>query len=254
MARQETANTLINRVAVEVGLPAASDPLASTDEAFIQLAGLLTTCGQELVELNAWQVLRNKIDFTTSDGSLDTQLGDGVTVGVGGVYDLPADFSYMFDQTGWDQTNDWRLGGPVSAQCWAELTANTTDPIVVQFRQADNKLEVYPQPISTGQNITFEYISRYWVKEVGQSAANTDVISTGTDVVLYEPILVQKFLKVKFLEAKGFDSTIARREFENIFLGRTGRDTGAPILSTSGTRGGIHYLDGGNVRDTGYGS
>ena len=98
MARQDTANTIINRVAVEVGLTAVTDPVADADPAFKQLTGLLTAAGQELVELHQWQVLRQEYEFTTV-AATDT-----------GIYDLPADFSYMIDQSGWDQTNNVPIG------------------------------------------------------------------------------------------------------------------------------------------------
>jgi hypothetical protein len=45
MARYESANTIINDTALEVGLVPASDPFSSQDEAYIQLRGLLTSVG-----------------------------------------------------------------------------------------------------------------------------------------------------------------------------------------------------------------
>jgi len=255
MARQETANTLINRTAVEVGVRAVSDPVSSSEEVFVQLTGLLTSVGQELCELRAWQVLRQVIDFTVDTASSATQLGDGVTVGDSGTYLLPADFCYMIDQTGWDKTNETPAGGPLSAQIWTYLGASAigSPTLEIGFRQANNKLDVYPQPVPDGTNVSFEYISRNWVQQSGQTSANTDVISNGSDIVVFEPILVVKYLKVKFLEAKGFDASAARLELDTMFNARTGRDTGAPILNAGG-RSGYPYINGyRNVGDTGYG-
>jgi hypothetical protein len=63
-----------------------------------------------------------------------------------------------------------------------------------------------------------------------------------------------KFLKVKMLEAKGFDASSARLEFENIFDARTGQDEGASILSASNNSRGFPYLHPYySTGDTGYG-
>ncbi len=244
MARQETANTIINRVALEVGLSPVSDPVADSDDAFIQLTGLLNAAGQELVELRPWQVLRNEFEFTT-DSAADS-----------GVYTLPADFSYMIPQAHWDQTSNVPIGGPLSAQSWAYMEGRglASSTIYMNFRLAENKLEIYPQPPPDALAVRFEYISRYWVTESGQSAPNTDAVDAGTDTIVYEPILIQKFLKVKFLEAKGLDASAARLEFENMFLSRSGKDEGSPILSASRTRGRTPYLNSYNTLDTGFGS
>jgi hypothetical protein len=76
----------------------------------------------------------------------------------------------------------------------------------------------------------------------------------GSDIVVYEPILIQKLLKVKFLEAKGFNSESARMEFETVFLSRTGKDEGSGILSASDTHSRYPYLTPyRNMRDSGYG-
>jgi hypothetical protein len=245
MARQETANVIINRVALEVGLSPVADPVADTDGSFIQLTGLLTAAGQELVELHQWQVLRQEWEFTTAVPS-DT-----------GIYDLPADFSYMIDQAGWDKTNNYPLTGPLSAQDWSYLEGRdlVSQSIYASFRITEDKLELFPQPPADAIDLRFEYISRYWITQAGSSAPDADTITIGTDVVLYEPILIIKFLKVKFLEAKGFDSSSARLELELIFNSRTGKDKGGVILSASNSSRSYPYLNPyRNLGDTGYGS
>jgi hypothetical protein len=244
MARQETANTIINRVALEVGLLPSNDPFADTDESFLQLRGLLDAAGQELVEYFPWQVLNQVFEFTTV-AATDT-----------GTYTLPTDFSYMIDQTGWDQTNNVAIGGPLSPQDWSYLAGRdlVSQSIYASFRLNDNELDIYPQPPPDGLLIRFEYISRNWAEEQG-TGTRQDTTIQGSDLVLYEPILIVKFLKAKFLEAKGFDPSTARLEFENMFNSRTGKDTGAPILNAGRGGGGFPYLDPyRNTRDTGFGS
>ena len=98
MARYETANTIINDAALEVGLVPATDPYASQDEAFIQLRGLLTSAGRELCDMHNWSLLIENYSVTTAEG--DT-----------GDYPLPGDFNRMINQTGWDQNRHriWKV-------------------------------------------------------------------------------------------------------------------------------------------------
>ena len=243
MARYSTANDIINRVAVECGLLKDSNPVSSNDESFIQLTELFNAAGQELVELYPWQTLVKTHSITT----LATDTGD---------YTLPDDFSYMIQQTGWESTNTTPLGGPLSAQDWTYLKGRdeVSDTIYASFRLMDNKFSIFPQdPVPGGLEISFEYISRNWITEAGTGSPN-DHASQGADFVNYEAILIQKFLRVKFLSSKGFDTAAALTEFELMFNSRTGKDRGGSILSAGGDVRGYPYLSGyRNVGDTNYG-
>jgi hypothetical protein len=245
MARYENANTIINDAALEVGLLPVSDPFSSQDEAFIQLRGLLTGAGRELVDMHEWQILTGSYEITT-------QTGDS------GDYDLPDDFSRMINQTGWDQGNSLPIGGPLSAQDWAYLKgrdlASTT--IYASFRLEDGLFRVFPQPPPPDIPISFEYISNNWVQEAGGVLAPgvKDRPDTGTDIILFQPILMTKMLKMQFLGAKGFDNSAAVGEFMRIFQARTGQDAGAAILSASNRNSAFPYLDSfRNVGNTGFG-
>lgn len=242
MPRVSSANDIINRVAVEVAINTDPDPVASTDESFVQLSGLINAAGQELVELHSWQVLTNVFEFTTQNGD-------------SGTYDLPDDFNSMINQTGWDKSNRVAIGGPLSAQDWSYLDGRdlVSQSIYASFRLVDNKIDLYPQPPPEGLNIRFEYLSRNWVQEAG-SEIRKDAVSAGSDLVLLDPLLMVKFLKVKFLQAKGFDYTAASVELDNVFNSRTGKDKGAAILSASSSNRGFPYLHPYyNTSDTGYG-
>jgi len=243
MARQETAKTIINRAAAELAITASADPYSSTDEMFTQLTSLLNTAGQELVELHPWQVLREEWEFTT-DAVAD----------ITGIYDLPTDFGYMIDQAAWDKTNNVPIGGPLSGQVWSYLEGRglTTSTIYASFRLAENKLEIYPQPPPDAITLRFEYISRNWAEDSG--GTGKDWTDAQSDIVRLDPLLVQKFVKVKFLDSKGMDASAARMDFENTFNSRSGKDEGAGILSASGGRNGPHYLGWRNMPDTNYGS
>lgn len=241
MARFATANTIINRAAVECGLLKDTDPVGSLDESFVQMTELLTACGQELVELHPWEILKSPFSLTTAVG--DT-----------GDYDLPDDFSYMIDQTGWDRNNDVPVFGPLSSQDWAYLEGRNlvSQSIYASFRLAANQFSLFPQPPPADLEVNFEYLSRNWVET--PTSLRADLIENGSDIVLYEPILIVKFLVLKFKSAKGFPIEAAVMEFENMFNSRTGKDTGAPIISASNSRWIFPYIQPyRNTGDTGYG-
>lgn len=240
MPRIYTANNIINRTAVEVGLTAVTDPVSSTDDNFTQLTGLLNSAGQELVELHAWEVLEKVYSLVTSDTD-------------SGAYQLPDDWAYMIDQTGWDQSNNVPVAGPLSAQTWTYLEGRdlVTSTIYASFRLAQGEFDLFPQPPPDALEISFRYIMRNWVREPG--GLEKDSVGLGSDLVLYEPILAIKMLKMKWLEAKGFDSTKASIEFNTIFDSRAGKDAGAPVLSASNTGRGMPYLSPWNTPDSGFG-
>lgn len=243
MARFKTINDIVNQVAIEVGIPKTADVFSSNDIAFEQLTTLANACGIELLQDEAWEGLVGEFNFVT-------QLGDS------GVYDLPADFAYMINQTGWDRTNNVMVGGPLSAQEWSYLKGRdlVSQTIYATFREVNNSLSLFPQPPPVGVEISFEYITRNWVSVGGSPTTLSDVVTTPADVVLYEPFMFERLLKLRFLEARGFDTAVATQQFTRSQESWAGKDKGAPILNGGRTYGGVPYLDGfRNTPDTGFG-
>lgn len=243
MPRLFSVNDIINRAVAEIGLNQTTDPVGSTDETFVLAQSLLDSAGQEMVELHQWQNLVRKYEINT----LSTDSGE---------YDLPDDFCYMIDQTGWDRTNHVPVNGPLNAQDWTYIEGRNlvSQTIYASFRPVQNKVVIFPSPPPDGLKLTFEYISRNWLMTAANGQSTHDVIKDGGDICLFEPILMIKFLKVKIQDSKGFDSTAARQDFENMFLSRTGKDEGAEVLNASFNARGIPYLNTyWNTPDTGYG-
>lgn len=251
MPRFETTAQIINDAATEVGLITVADPYGSTDPAFVQLRGLLKTSGQELLGANEWQRLRR--DYT-----INTTTTPPVDPGTPNIYDLPDDFDYMIEQTGWTPTNAGQgmpLGGPLSPQDWTYLIGGGLGPstVYVSFRLTDGQIWILPNPPPADVDITFEYQSRYWVAEaLAPTVLATDSPSSADQVVMYEPILIKKFLKLRYLEAKGFDTTAAAAQFVNMFNQWTGRDKNGPVLNMARNRI-FPYLGYRNIPETNYG-
>ena len=52
-----------------------------------------------------------------------------------------------------------------------------------------------------------------------------------TDIVLLDPWVMSSFLKLKFYEAKGLDTTAYTKDFLGIWEARIGKNKGAPTLT-----------------------
>jgi len=240
----DTVQSIINRVAVELGVDPATDVLSSTDQTFTQLQYLLDAAGQELTLLHQWTQLQK-------EHSIVTDAADS------GIYDLPDDFAYMIPQAGWERSNNVPLQGPLSPQDWQYLKGRdlVSQTIYATFRLQQGKFYIFPNdPVADALSIFFEYISSRWVQDSTELTTYRTTVSKNTDYVLFPGILVIKFLKVKFLESKGFESSKARDDFAQIFEASTGQDGSAPILNV-GSRRGFPYLDiYRNTPDTNYGT
>lgn len=237
-----TANDILNQVAAEIGLTPVVDPYSSQDEAFIQMRYLLNTAGNELVIAYPWELMNREASITTGPG--DT-----------GVYPLPDDFYYMIDQTGWERSQNVPLFGPLSPQDWQYLKGRdlVTSTIYASFRLKEGTFNLFPQPPPENLDIKYEYISKNWVSDGAATPTFKDEVTTGTDVPLYDKTLIGRYLKVKMLSAKGFDTDDAKEDFAQLFGFHTGLDKGAEILN-AGSNFGYPYLNTWrNLPDSGYG-
>ncbi len=291
-----TAGTIINRVAVEVGLTAVSDPYVETDQNFTQLCGLFESVGQDLWREKEWTQFQQVYTFTTIVNQAR--------------YSLPLDFGMMIEQTGWNRTNRLPLGGPLSPQQWEYLKAFQTGVVfTVLFRPINQQLWLLPDIDTPGDFVIgFEYISRYWVIPAakvatigpwsdgiavttgdkytngGNTYSATSTATTGssgptgtgsgiddggvtwdyvaawgtvrptlgTDVILFDPLLALRALKLAWLKAKGFDTTSAQSDFDTVLEQAKGADSASPILSLTNDQSG-YLLSDKNIPITSFG-
>ena len=238
-----TAGDIINRVAAEVGLRPVVDPYSELDDAFVQMQYLLDIAGEELVMAYPWE-------FLTKSHQILTALGDT------GEYDLPEDFAYMIQQTGWERSENVPLGGGLTPQEWTYLEGRdlAQNTLYASFRLAQGKFNIYPTPPPVGLDINFEYISLVWTEQpiVPLSTPQNEI--KNNTLILFDKTLISRLLKAKFLEASGFDASKAQADFAVMFNMMTGKDKSPSILNQGGGRRGFPYLDGYNIPDTRYGN
>lgn len=218
-----SAYNILKQTAAELGLPIPASFLTDTATGSVQLVALLNAAGNELLEYYPWQNLLKEWDFTTVVDQ--------------GEYELPDDWAYFLDQTQWDRTDHWPLLGPKSPQEWAWLKGGLLAAAPrMRYRVMENNFLLWPVPgADSGPatfNIAMEYVGNGWVKHAGDPDPTYDgMVTDDADEVLYNPWMVNKYIKLKFYQLKGFDTTGVQSDFMRIFTSLTGKDKGAPRLS-----------------------
>ena len=238
----KTAGEVLQDAAVELGLAEPSNPFASTDASIRQLVRLLKSAGAELVRRHNWSHLQQAVSITTSAGV--------------STYEMPVDFNRHIDQTQWNRTTQFPLGGPISPQGWQLLKAvDAAATIAPFFRPVGRRIQFYPTPTAE-EDVVLEYISNYWVQvELGGDIPDADQPTASDNILWFDAHLLTRALKVKWQEAKGFDSTAARNDYEVALSSVISGDGAAPVLRLDQQPlGRWRSIDALNLPDTGVGS
>ena len=215
---------IINQVAGEVGLAKVQTLFAPDDQNIVQsnqLLAALNSAGNELGFYYPWEQFRKEWAFTLVDGQ--------------GSYPLPPGWSYFVDQTQWDRTNHWPLLGPKSAAEWAWLKGGLLASFPrTRYRVMGNKLEVFPVPASNSEfTLAMEYVSDNWVQNTDSTdqKPNANMVKADGDIVWFQPWLMVKYTKLKWMQLKNFPADAAQADFSRMFESLRGKDVGAQVLS-----------------------
>lgn len=215
--RTDSALNIINKALTACGLATVADPFSSSDGAVKQMVAICTDCIRELALRYPWSQF-------TRDGTFTTAATDE--------YDLPVDFDYMVNQTHWVQTDSLPAGGPLNAQMYQLMrSTNFATNFYVYLRQKQDKIFTWPNPPPTGKVVNYEYQSRNFVLN---GTSYKDYVDNSSDQILYDPLLITRFVVLRAKEARGFDTTAAEKQFEAIYDARAGKSAMAPVLSLTG--------------------
>lgn len=235
-----TAKTIINRTAIQCGLAAVADPVASTDTNFIQLVELLNMVGGELLQEHEWT--QQIVETTISTANAATQ------------YALPVDWDRMLNQTHWNRSTRFVMIGPLSGQEVQYLKARLAGVLVQVAYRIQGNVITFPVAPANSQVLAYEYISNLWVWQAGQASPNQSSILASTDIVLYDPELAISWLRHAFREAKGFDTTAERERRQTLLEAVIAKNVGSKILDLGGIGfNADHLIDAANLPITGYG-
>jgi hypothetical protein len=123
--------------------------------------------------------------------------------------------------------------------------------LYIQFQVEQNKINFYFVP-DDPQDISISYTSRGWVRLDSDPTKREDYVTADGDTILFDPLLVQKMLRLKWRANKGFDTQSQYQEFQSFLDTVRSKDIPAPDLSLS-RQAGYPYLGYYNMPDTGFG-
>jgi hypothetical protein len=246
MTNDQTLASVIQTCCSLLSLPIPQDPAGSTDSNIVLMRTSSNLASLEMLNTYEWSTL-------TKMGTLDvfTVLPPDPGKATETAFDLPDDFYRFVDQTQWNAAMRFPAVGPVSPQGWMTymvfpISANFT--LTWQIREG--KIYFLNAPAVPGQQFRFMYLSRALVQDADNQDLYKNVATKNGDKFVLDGILMTLLTRVKWLEAKGFDSGAAVRDFMLAFDSRVGAQKGANILNMAGNRGGYPYIGIGNLPES----
>lgn len=165
-------------------------------------------------------------------------------------YAFPSDYDSIVPRTQWDKSKHWEMLGPEDAQQWEWLLSGfiSTGPRV-RWRLFGEYFQIWPG-FSNAENLGFEYRSKAWAASAAGVPKNS--FTADTDTCIYQDRLMVLMCKLKYFEAKGFDTTAMYRNFIAELETDIAQDTSFANLSFAPKPGNI-LIGYDNIPDTGYG-
>jgi len=166
-------------------------------------------------------------------------------------YALPSDYDSIVPRTQWDKSKHWEMLGPESAQQWEWLLSGfiSTGPRI-RWRLLGNYFQIWPG-YSANENLGFEYRSKGWALSAAGAVKNSFTVDT--DTCIYPDRLMVLSTKLKYFQAKGFDTTALYRDYLTEFETSVAQDTSAANLSFAPRPGSV-LIGWDNIPDSGYGN
>jgi hypothetical protein len=154
-------------------------------------------------------------------------------------------------RTQWDKSKHWEMLGPENAQQWEWLLSGyiSTGPRI-RWRLLGSYFQIWPG-CSSNENLGFEYRSKGWARSAANAVQNS--FTADTDTCIYPDRVMVLMTKLKYFQAKGFDTTALYRDYLTEFDTSVAQDTSAANLSFAPRPGNI-LIGYDNIPDSGYGS
>jgi len=140
---------LVNEAAIDIGLPATTSVMASTDPQIKLLRRCATAEAKSLSSRHNWQALLTEQTFVTLAAAQQT------------TYAIPTDFDRMIPESMFNRTINRSISGPVDSNMWQSIQSTLVTTVYPAFRFRENFIDITPTP-SAGQTVAYEYITRNW--------------------------------------------------------------------------------------------
>ena len=165
-------------------------------------------------------------------------------------YSLPDDYDSIVPRTQWDKSKHWEMLGPEDAQQWEWLLSGyiSTGPRI-RWRLYGDYFQIWPG-YSTNEYLGYEYRSKGWARAANGAVKNSFTLDT--DTCIYPDRVMVLTTKLKYFQAKGFDTTALYRDYLTELETSMAQDTSAANLSFAPRPGNI-LIGYDNIPDSGYG-
>ena len=166
-------------------------------------------------------------------------------------YSMPIDYYSTVNRTHWDKSKRWEMLGPESPQQWEWLLSGyiSTGPRI-RWRLLGQYFQIWPG-MNAGELLGFEYRSKGWAYSPTGLVQNS--FTSDNDTCIYPDRVMVLMTKLKYFEAKGFDTTALYRDFLMELETAVAQDTAAANLSFA-PRPGTVLIGYDNIPDSGYGT
>ena len=280
---------LVQQVTNELGVSTPTYVAGNTNQDVTQILALMNATGYELLRRHNWRAMTKQYGFYTqyltttgtwttaartitmaSTAGLDTTYqvqgtginqntyivsvdsGTQVTVNqdfsasaAGATayfqkikYSLPSDYESLVPRTMWDKSKHWEMLGYIS-----------TGPRI-RWRLLGAYFQIWPG-MSTAEYLGFEYRSKGWAAAADGTVKNSFTVDT--DTCIYPDRLMVNATKLKYFEAKGFDTTAMMRNYLTEMEAAKALDMSSANLSLA-PRPGTVLIGYDNIPDSGYGT
>jgi hypothetical protein len=224
----------------------------------LTITGIPSTAGLDTTYLVVGNGFPNATYITSVDSATQVTVAQYSDVAATGgtiyfqkvKYDLPDDYDSIVPRTQWDKSKHWEMLGPESAQQWEWLLSGyiSTGPRI-RWRLYGNYFQIWPGN-STAEYLGFEYRSKGWARAAAGTVKNSFTVDT--DTCIYPDRVMVLSTKLKYFQAKGFDTTALYRDYMTEFDTSVAQNTSSANLSFAPRPGNV-LIGYDNIPDSGYG-
>lgn len=165
----------------------------------------------------------------------------------------PTDYDRQIDRTHWDKSKHWEMLGPSTPQQqeWLRSGYISTGPRI-RYWFKGGYFQIWP-PLGATENLSFEYVSKYWIIASAATVISKSAFSVDTDTCIFPDAMMEALIKLKYFEIKGFDTTAFRLEYESQRDIAKANDAGSQTLNMAPRQSTV-LIGIENVADSGYGT
>ena len=225
----------------------------------LTITNIPSTAGLDTTYMVVGTGIPNGVFITSVDSSTQVTIGTYSTSNVtnGTIYfqkvkyALPSDYDAIVPRTMWDKSKHWEMLGPEDAQQWEWLLSGfiATGPRI-RWRLYGDYFQIWPGN-SSAEYLGFEYRSKGWARAADGTVKNSFTVDT--DTCIYPDRLIVLNTKLKYWEAKGFDTQAVYRDYLTELETAMAQDVSGANLSFAPRPGSV-LIGWDNLPDSGYGS